>query len=86
MPPAPVSTASATLRQLIESHWMMWVFCRLCGHAERRDPREFARRVDQDIRLRDLARAFRCGRCGSKKAILFRSDHTNLVRTQERSR
>jgi len=65
---------------------MMWVFCRWCGHAARRDPRELARRVTQDVRLRDLARAFRCERCGAKKAILFRSDHTNLVRVQERSR
>jgi len=86
MPSSPASTGVATLRHVVESHALIWVFCRWCGHAERRDPRPIAERVGLDAKLRDLAPAFRCERCGSKKAVVFRSLHTTLVRTQRPSR
>ena len=65
----------ADLRAAVRARRLLWLFCRWCGHAERRDPRDLAYKV-ANLTLDDLAARLRCRRCKSRgRSAVFVSEH-----------
>jgi hypothetical protein len=65
-----------SLRGAVRARRLLWLFCRRCGHAERRDPRALAYRVARDLTFGELAPRLTCRRCKTpgKAAVLLSED------------
>ncbi|HEX6840947.1 MAG TPA: hypothetical protein VF113_05445 [Stellaceae bacterium] len=70
-----------SLRDAVRARRLLWFFCRWCGHAERRDPRDLAWRLGRDLTFDQMASKLRCRRCRRLgKAAVFASEHGFLER------
>jgi hypothetical protein len=66
----------ANLRDAVRARRSLWLFCRWCGHAERRDPRDLAFNVAANLTFDDLAARLRCRRCNARgRAAVLVSEH-----------
>jgi len=69
------------LRDAVRARRLLWFFCRWCGHAERRDPRDLAWKLGRDLAFDEIASKLRCRRCRSRgRAAVFASEHCFLER------
>ena len=69
------------LRGAVLARRLLWFFCRWCGHAERRDPRDLAFKVATNLSFEALAPRLRCRRCNTRgRAIIVVADQRFLDR------
>lgn len=68
-----------TLSDAIQAHRLLWVLCRVCGHAQKFHPRNLmALRVP--MALRRLQRQLHCQRCRRNRAAVIPDDETWIGR------
>jgi len=64
----------------VESLWaacrayrLIWVFCRGCGRAAKKDPRRIVYQIG-DQTFEELGKRMRCDACGARKALVMPSE------------
>ena len=62
-----------TLRHACMAHRMLWVLCKACGHAQKRDPRNLTL-LRGELSLHALQERLKCRRCGKRRAAILPDD------------
>ena len=67
-----------TLQDAASANVLLWLFCVVCGHAERADPFKLALKTGKNVALADQRPRLKCKRCGVK-------GHTEVFPSEQRA-
>jgi hypothetical protein len=69
-----------TLREAARGNGKIWAFCPDCGHGERLDAWQVAKKVGRDMTMREVARHLKCRRCSSRQTLAAIDPGPSLLR------
>jgi hypothetical protein len=67
------------LRDAVRAERYLWLFCRRCGHVQRRDPRRLATLAGRNLSFAELVPRLACKRCGRRGCAAVLASDERLI-------